>query len=265
MKLALTHEVSERITECEVNFREPEPIDVPLARQQHANYCQWLTEAGCEVIKLDINADFPDSVFVEDNAVVVDEVAVITPMGVASRRGEVVRMAPVLAQYRPVTRLVDVGGPLATLEGGDVLQVGNKLWVGLSSRTNEAGAEALKQILAPHGYEVIAVPLKGTLHLKSDLGSLDPETLIINRDSIPMEYFKGFNLIDVAPEEPHGANVLRIGDRIAIYSGYTRTVEILQKAGYDPTPIDVSELIKADSGMTCSSIVFNKLTSFGQA
>jgi dimethylargininase len=265
MKLALTHEVSERIVECEVNFREREPIDVSLARKQHADYCQWLADAGCEVVKVDINADFPDSVFVEDNAVVVDEVAVITPMGVASRRGEVVRMAPVLAQYRPVTRLVDVAGPHATLEGGDVLRVGNKLWVGLSTRTNQAGIDGLRQILSPHGYEVIAVPLKGTLHLKSALGSLGPETLIINRESISTEHFKGFKFIDVAPGEPRAANVLRIADRIAIYSGYARTLDILEKAGYTPTPIDVSELIKADSGMTCSSVVFNKLTSFGQA
>ncbi len=258
MKIALTHEVSERITECEVNFREREPIDVPLARRQHGEYCRWLDQAGCEVIKLDINADFPDAVFVEDNAVVVDEVAVITPMGVASRRGEVVRMAPVLAQYRPVTRLVDVGGPAATLEGGDVLQVGRKLWVGLSSRTNKAGALALHQILSAHGYEVIAVPLKGTLHLKSALGSLDPETLIINRESISTEFFDGFRFIDVAPEEPRAANVLRIGGHIAMYAGYPRTLEILRQTGFGPTPIDVSELIKADSGMTCSSIVFNK-------
>ena len=258
MKIALTHEVSERIIDCEVNFREREPIDVALARRQHGDYSQWLSQAGCQVVQLDINADFPDSVFVEDNAVVVDEVAVITPMGVASRRGEVVRMAPVLAQYRPVTRLVDVGGPLSTLEGGDVLKVGRKLWVGLSTRTNEAGARALKEILKPHGYEVIAVPLKGTLHLKSALGSLDSETLIINREAVSTEYFEGFRFIDVAPEEPRAANVLRIGDQIAIYSGYQRTLEILQQAGYTPTPIQVSELIKADSGMTCSSIVFNK-------
>jgi len=258
MKLALTHQVSERITQCEVNFREREPIDVTLARKQHEGYCQWLAQAGCEVVTLDINADFPDSVFVEDNAVVVDEIAVVTPMGVASRRGEVVRMAPVLARYRPVTRLIDVGGPAATLEGGDVLKVGRKLWAGLSSRTNEAGIKALQDILAPHGYEVIAVPLKGTLHLKSALGSLDPETLIINRQAISIDYFSGFKFIDVAPEEPRAANVLRIDDKIAIYSGYARTLEILRQAGFDPAPIEMSELIKADSGMTCSSIVFNK-------
>ena len=259
MKLALTHEVSERITHCEVNFREREPIDVSLARHQHAAYCQWLVQAGCEVVKLNINPEFPDSVFVEDTAVVVDELAVVTPMGVASRRGEGVRMAPVLAQYRPVTRLVDVGGPDATLEGGDVLQVGRTLWVGLSTRTNQAGAAALKQILAPLGYEVIAVPLTGTLHLKSALGSLDPETLMINRNCVSREYFKGFSLIDVPPEEPRGANVLRIESQIAVYAGYRRTLDKLQRAGYDPRPIDLSELIKADSGMTCSSIVMNQL------
>ncbi|MGB5984423.1 MAG: arginine deiminase family protein [Desulfobacterales bacterium] len=259
MKLALTHEVSERITQCEVNFREREPIDVSLARRQHDAYCQWLAQAGCEVVKLNINPEFPDSVFVEDNAVVVDEVAVVTPMGVASRRGEVVCMAPVLAQYRPLTHLVDVGGPGATLEGGDVLQVGRKLWAGLSTRTNAVGVAALRQILATHGYEVIAVPLAGTLHLKSALGCLDDETLIINPEAISKEYFEGFKFIDVVPEEPRGANVLRIGERIAVYAGYSLTLQKLRQAGYDPTPIDVSELIKADSGMTCSSIIMNQL------
>ena len=259
MKIALTHEVSEFITQCEINFREPEAIDVALARRQHDSYCRWLAQAGCEVVKLNINADFPDSVFVEDNAVVVDEVAVVTPMGVASRRGEVVRMAPVLAQYRPVIRLIDIGGPAATLEGGDVLRVGRKLWVGLSTRTNAAGAQALQQILTPYGYEVVAVPVQGTLHLKSALGSLDPETLVINPKALSADYFDGFRLIDVDHREPRAANVLRIGRQIAMYAGYPRTQELLQQGGYDPAPIDVSELIKADSGMTCSSIIMNKL------
>lgn len=259
MKIAITHEVSDRIVECEVNYRDREPIDVGLARKQHGTYCDWLRSAGCEVVKLDINSEFPDSVFVEDNAVVVDEVAVATVMGVASRRGEVARMESVLAEYRPVKRLADVGGAEATLEGGDVLRVGRKLWVGISTRTNEAGADALKQILEPYGYQVVKVPVQGILHLKSALGSPDPETLIINRAALPAEPFAGFRLIDIVPEEPRAANVLRVGDRIAVYAGYERTVDLLVKEGFSPTPIDLSELIKADSGMTCSSILLNKV------
>jgi len=261
MKLALTHRVSAAINQCEVNFGERRPIDLELARKQHGDYRAWLESAGVEVVELDINPEFPDSVFVEDTAVVVDEVAVLTTMGVDSRRGETRRMEEVLARYRPVKRIADQGFEGADLEGGDVLRVGRKVWVGLSTRTSPAGARALAKILSPWGYEVIPVRVLGTLHLKSAVSALDEETLLINPPALEKEAlsFQGFKWVRVPEEEPRAANCLAVGGRRAVYSGYGRTLELLARLGYDPEPLDIGELIKADSGLTCSSIIMNKV------
>lgn len=259
MKLAIMHEVSELIDQAEVNFREKEPIDFELARRQHDDYAAWLESIGCEVVKLTINSEFPDSVFVEDTAVVVDEVACITPMGVASRRGEVVRMAAVLANYRMIHRIIDHSTPDATLEGGDVLRVGDKFYVGLTTRTNMAGIKGLADILKPLGYSVEPVTVKAGLHLKSAVSALDEETLLVNRPILDMSPFEGYRLIDVPEDEGRGANLLVIGEHRAAYSGYPKTCDLLDKEGFPVTRIDITELIKADSGMTCSSIIMKKL------
>ena len=180
MKLAITHQVSHRINECEVNFRDREPIDLALARRQHEGYCDWLRGIGVEVVKVDVNPDHPDSVFVEDTAVVVDEAAVMTTMGVASRRGEVAGMEKVLAQYRPIKRIAEMGFGGASLEGGDVLRVGRDFFVGLTTRSNLAGARALEAALKPFGYSVTPVPVSSGLHLKSAASALDEETLLVH-------------------------------------------------------------------------------------
>ena len=261
MKLALTHRVSPAINQCQVNFREREAIDLELARKQHGDYCDWLRRAGVEVVELDINPEFPDSVFVEDTAVVVDEVAALTTMGVDSRRGETLKMGEVLARYRPVKRIADQGFEGPDLEGGDVLRAGRRFYVGLSSRTNPAGAQALDRILSPFGYQVIPVKVLGTLHLKSAVSVLDEETLLINPTALENEgqAFKGFEWVRVPAQEPRAANLLTVNGRRAVYSGYVRTLDLLTGLGYDPESLDIGELIKADSGLTCSSIIMNKM------
>ena len=257
MKLAVTHQVSERINECEVNYRRREPIDYLLARRQHGDYCGWLRSIGVDVVTVAVNPDYPDSVFVEDTAVVVDEVAVMTTMGVDSRRGEVAGMEKVLAGYRPIKRIAELGFDGASLEGGDVLRVGRDFYVGLTTRSNLAGAQALARALEPLGYTVTPVRVKAGLHLKSAVSALDPETLLIHLPALDPEPLKGYRFIQVPEDESRGANVLVIDNRVAVYSGYEKTRAVLEKEGYAPTPIDISELIKADSGLTCSSIVMN--------
>ena len=257
MKLAVTHQVSERINECEVNYREREPIDFRLARRQHEGYCDWLRSIGVEVVTVDVNPDFPDSVFVEDTAVVVDEAAVMTTMGVASRRGEVAGMEKVLARYRPIRRIAEMGFEGAGLEGGDVLRVGRDFYVGLTTRSNLAGVKALGAALEPFGYTVTPVKVRAGLHLKSAASALDPETLLVHLPALDPEPLKGYRFIQVPEDEARGANVLVVDDRMAIFSGYEKTRGILEQAGYKPHPLDISELIKADSGLTCSSIIMN--------
>lgn len=253
MKIALTNKVSDKINQCELTHAQRQVIDVAKAREQHAAYCDWLADCGCRVVKLAINQDNPDGVFVEDTTVVVDELAVMTTMGVASRQNEVEAMAEVLAKYKPIHRLQ---AP-ASIEGGDVARVGKKFFVGLSSRTNPAGVAALAAALEPHGYTVTGVPVTGILHLKSAVSELDEETILINPTMIDPTALKGFKWVEVPAEEPKACNILKFGNRIGIFTDYPRTAEKLAGLGYEINPIDMSELIKAESGLTCSSVIFN--------
>lgn len=254
MLVAITHHVSDKINECELSYLDKSPIDISLAREQHAQYCRMLRDWGIQVFTLNVNRDHPDSVFVEDTALVLDQIAVLCRMGARSRRQEVEGIRPFIESQRKTVAIE----PPATLEGGDVLIVGKKVFAGLSQRTNPEGVEALRGILQPYGWEVIPVKVKACLHLKSACTALDENTLLLNRAWCDPKDFPGFEIIPAPQEEPHAANALRAGSRIALYSGHPRTIDLVRSHGYDVTEINISELIKAESGLTCSSIIFKK-------
>lgn len=256
MDIALTHQVSPRIVDCELTYLDRQPIDYDRAVAQHNGYNDWLRRHGLQVIELNHNPDLPDSVFVEDTAVVVDEVAVMTTMGIDSRRPEVPAMRRVLAEYRPVKDIASG----ANLEGGDVVRIGRRFFVGLSTRSDRAGVASLAEHLKPHGYEVIGVEMKKALHLKSAASTIDGETVLINREFIDDEFFKDYKLIDIPPQEPKGANILKVADgTIMIPTAYPRTIDLLIGLGQKVEPIDITELLKAESGVTCSSVIFKDL------
>lgn len=252
MLIALTRAVSPSINACELTFHEQQPIDVARAAEQHHAYEDCLRSLGAEVIRLPDEPDLPDAVFVEDTAVVVDEVAVIPVMGAASRRPETKSVAAALAAYRPLRHLE---AP-ATLDGGDVLRVGRRLFVGLTSRTNQAGIAQLAAHLAPFGYQVEAVEVTGCLHLKSACTTVGNNTLLINRAWIDVAPFAGFDLIDVPASEPGAANVLLIGETLIVPSAFPQTIALLEARGFKVCPVDVSEFQKAEGGVTCKSILF---------
>jgi dimethylargininase len=168
-RVALLRGVPPTLERCELSFREREPIDLARARAQHAAYADLLRELGYAVVELAADPAFPDCCFVEDVAVVLDELALLTRPGAESRRGEVAAVAEALARYRPLATTEDP----ATLEGGDVLRVGRTLYVGRSARTNAAGIARLAAVAEPHGYRVVPVPVSGCLHLKSAVTALD--------------------------------------------------------------------------------------------
>jgi dimethylargininase len=197
----------------------------------------------------------PDSVFVEDAAVVLDEAAVLTRPGAASRRAEPDQLAPVLSAHRPLLRLA---AP-ATLDGGDVLRVGGTLYAGLSPRTNAAGIDALRALAAPLGYAVVPVAVRDCLHLKTACTALDPHTLLANPAWVDTAPFAGFNVIPVDPAEPWAANVLRVGAARLASAAYPRTLEQLARHGCSVTPVDLSEFAKAEAGPTCLCLVFDRL------
>ena len=249
--IALTRAVSPAIARCELTHLERTSIDVGIARAQHQAYERCLEAAGCSVHRLDAGADMPDSVFIEDIAVIFDEIAVITRPGAESRRVETPAVADLVARYRPVRRIE----PPATLDGGDVLRVGRTIFVGISGRTNGAGITQLRCSLRPLGYEVRELDVHGCLHLKSAMTALSDDLLLVNRVRIPTDALEGFDVLEAHPDEPNGANVVRLDDRVIHAAAFPRTRERIEQRGIRVETVDVSELAKAEGAVTCCSIL----------
>jgi len=252
--IALVREVSPAIASCELTHLDRSPIDPARAVSQHAEYVSVLAEAGCTVKWLEAAPYLPDSVFVEDTAIVLEELAVITRPGAESRRPETGAVAAALRSFRSLHHIVAPG----TLDGGDVLRAGRTLYVGETPRTNAAGIEQLRRIVAVAGYEVRAVPVHGCLHLKSAVSALDAGTLLINRAWTEPSAFDGFRLIDVDPGEPFGGNALRVNESIIHPVEFPATGHRLRQAGFSVRPVPASELAKAEGGVTCCSLIFDQ-------
>jgi len=249
--LALTHIPSPNLEQCQRTFIAPAPIDFGRALKQHETYCAMLRRCGADVRTLTVNRDFPDSVFIEDTAVVLDEVAVVCSMGAISRRGELAGAEPELRKHRAVQRIELP----ATIEGGDVLRVGRRLLVGLSARTNESGCAGLAAIAGRFGYEVVAVPVRHCLHLKSACAPLPDGRLLVNPAWLDATALKEFDLVSILDAEPDAANVLLLDDRVCLSAAHPRTAEMLQGLRFNVEIIDVSEFAKAEGCVTCLSIL----------
>jgi dimethylargininase len=250
--IAVTRPVSASINQCELTHVDRELIDIERARAQHAAYERALEAAGCTIVRLEEAADLPDSVFVEDAAVVCDEVALVTRPGAESRRAETPPVAQLLRRYRPVR---EIEAP-ATVDGGDVLVAGRKVFIGRSRRTNDLAVEQMRQILGPHGYEIVAVPVTGCLHLKSAVTAVTDDRLLINSAWVNREAFPAIDLIEVDPREQSAANVLLIGRELIYADRFPRTRERLERLGFVVHALDLSELAKAEAAVTCCSLVF---------
>ena len=254
--IAITREVSTSIDNCQLSFHAREPIDVAGAIAQHRAYQDCLAELGVRVVSLPAEPELPDAVFVEDPAVVVDEVAVISIMGAPSRRPEARSLADALSRYRPIKVLREPG----TLDGGDVLRIGRLVFVGLSERTNREAFSQLRGVLRAFDYEVQSVEVRDCLHLKSACSYIGNDTILINRSWIDAEPLRGFELLDVPDEEPAAANALLIKDIVIIPASFPKTRALLGQRGFRVRTIDLSELQKAEAGVTCGSLIFNHET-----
>lgn len=249
MLTAITRAVSPSMEACELTFLQREPIDVARAREQHRAYEACLAELGVEVISLPAEPEYPDAVFVEDAAIVLDEVAVMTRLGAPSRRGESETLARVLERYRPLRWM----GEPATLDGGDVMVAGKTLFVGVTARSNAAGIGQLAAEVEPFGYQVRPVVVRGCLHLKSACSYIG-DAVLVHRAWVDEAPFAGLRLVDV-PEEC-GANVLAIGQTVLVPAAAPRTAELLCGLGRQVRLLDNSELTKAEGALTCCSLVF---------
>jgi dimethylargininase len=253
MLRALTRQVSTTFAACELTFVDRQPIDVEKAIAQHRAYEACLTDLGVLVTSLPADPEFPDGVFVEDPAIVLDELAIIARPGTESRRGETESIAQALSNFREL-RYIDEP---ATLEGGDVVCIGKTLYVGLSRRTNRDGIAQLTELLRHFNYRVVPVNVNGCLHLKSGACWAGGDIILANREWIDAAQFRDFKVINVPADEPSAADVLPIGDTLLVPANFIRTHEILEASGINVRPIDVSELQKAEAGVTCMSLLFN--------
>lgn len=253
MRIALTRDVSPGMHRCELSHLARAPIDLAEAVAQHAAYEQCLMELGCRVHRLPADDAMPDAVFIEDTAVVVPELAVITRPGAASRRGETAAVAPALAAYRSVAEIESPG----TLDGGDVLRIGRTLYVGRAARTNTDGIAQLARLLAPFTYRVIAVDTHDCLHLKTAATEAAPGLVVLNPRWVDRGVFGAVTILEVDPDEPFAANVLRVGDTTICAAAYPATRAKLERAGVALRTVDMSEFAKAEGGVTCCSVIFD--------
>lgn len=231
------------------------PPDVVLAREQHALYRAHLERAGYEVTVIPADDRFPDCVFVEDTAVVIGGTAVMTHPGTESRVGEVHAVANVLA---PMLAMVHISPP-GTLDGGDVMQIGGRLWVGLSERSNLVGIDQLSTVAAAEGVEVTVVPLtRGVLHLKSAVLPIGPETVVVTGGTVDESLLGGLEVLHEDDSERYQFSALPLRDgRVLVTDAAPRTGDLLSSRGFRIEPLDVSEILAADGGLTCMSILFS--------
>ena len=248
----LARAVSRSLERCELLHLARQPFNVELARCQHAGYVAALEAAGVAMTVLPEEPELPDSVFVEDPALILDEAVVLCRPGAASRRRETDALAPALRSLRPVFEIKEPG----TLEGGDVLKAGRTLYAGLSSRTNREGIRQLEAIAEPLGYKVVAAPVTGCLHLKTAVTAPAEGLLLANAAWIDLAPFHGFEILPVPATEPWGANTLPVNGRVLIPASLTETAALLRGRGLNVISVDVSELQKAEGSVTCLSLLY---------
>jgi len=251
--LAFTHLPSPNLPAAIRTYVPEEQIDYHLAVRQHAAYCESLASCGVEVQTINVNDSLPDSVFLEDTALVLDEIAIVCVPGAASRQAEPAGIAAALSEFRELVRI-----ERGTLEGGDVLRVGRTLLVGQSCRTSAAGIESLGEIVRRLGYQVRSVPVTGCLHLKTACTALPDGRLLVNADWLDVSALEGYDWIPVPQDDPWGANTLPIGDQVILPAARVVTRSLIEQAGFATLPVDVSEFAKAEGSVTCMSLLFSE-------
>lgn len=252
MLIAITRKVSPAIARCELTHLERQPINLQTAISQHVQYEQALQSLGVEVISLPAEPDLPDSVFVEDAALVLDELALLTRPGADSRKPEVESVSRALSPYR---ELITIQSP-GSLDGGDILQIDKMIYAGISTRSNNSAIQQMQTCLKPFGYRVKGIKVTGCLHLKSAVTQVAEDTLLINPAWIDKAEFDGYKLIEVHPSEIYGANAVQVGQALLYQPGFPGTGQRLEAAGLQLKLVDASELGKAEGALTCCSLIF---------
>ncbi|OLS37249.1 N(G),N(G)-dimethylarginine dimethylaminohydrolase [Bacillus sp. MRMR6] len=243
-------------SESYVNGLTTSDLGVPILEktvEQHQEYIEALKKCGTEVKILSSNLQYPDSTFVEDTAVLTPRFAVISNPGALSRNGEIHEIEPVIKSFYETIYTIQSPG---TLEGGDILQIEDHFYIGISARTNLDGAEQLKQILESEGYKGTIIPLEKFFHLKTGISYLGNQTVVVAGEFIDHPEFTSYQKIVVPPEEEYAANCIRINDYVIIPAGYPLTKQKINEAGYQTIELEMSEFRKQDGGLSCLSLRF---------
>ncbi|MGI8838708.1 MAG: dimethylarginine dimethylaminohydrolase family protein [Pyrinomonadaceae bacterium] len=251
---AVTRGVSRRINACELTYRSREQIDYKKAASQLEEYCQLLQKWNVDLIAMPANDTYPDGCFVQDTAIILDEVCVMASMGAEARRGEISEVERMVSQFRSIQRII----PPATLDGGDVVQFGKRLFVGLSTRTNARGIAALSQIVETFGYTVVPIRLCGGLHLTTGCGIVNDETVLLNTRWVDASAFRGLRKLHVPEEEPWAANTIRVEDAVCLEAQAPRTVDLVQPYVGTIDTLDISEFRKAEGSLSCLSLIYKE-------
>jgi len=230
--------------------------DYERARQQHAAYCEALERCGLQLTHLEVDERYPDSTFVEDTAVLIPAGAILTRPGAASRMGEVESIRETLSRLCP--RIASIQEP-GTVDGGDVCEAGNHFFIGLSDRTNEAGAGQLAELLASYGYTSSTVDIrnvKDILHLKSGLAYLGEDRLVVIEALANRQESRGYQIVRTNVDEEYAANCVRVNDYVLVAAGYPLFDQTLRGAGYKTIALEMTEFQKMDGGLSCLSLRF---------
>lgn len=249
-RTALVRPVSPRIADAELTHLDRRPVDIGRARDQHLGYCRTLTGLGLHLVEAPPAPEHPDGVFVEDALVVIDGLGVLTRPGAAPRRGEVASIAPLLGDLGLRRAAITAPG---TLDGGDVLQVGRTVYVGRSSRTNDAGRDQLRRLLEPTGRRIVPVEVPGALHLKTAATALPDGTILAVPARVDTAAFSSREVVAV-PEEA-GADVLLLGETVVLSASAPRTAELVANRGWSVRLVDIDEFERVEAGPTCLSVL----------
>ena len=262
-KYAIVRSVAKTYDRCIKPINPTTPIDVRLAQSQHQAYCHALKGLGLKVINIEADDRFPDCCFVEDPAIVIGDTAIIARMGVKSRRGEEIAVRQALARYKKIRWIK----PPGTIEGGDVLQIGRKIYIGLSDRTNLSAIRQVKAIVSGSGYEVIPVRVKRMIHLKTGCTYLGNNYVTLVKGQLDEKPFAGYKKIIIPKSESYSANCLTIGSRVLLSNGYPKTKKLIENdarltgcqvgQGFKVVELDMSEFRKGGGSLTCLSIICN--------
>jgi len=249
---AIVRKPSDRYAEGITTSNSGTP-DLELALKQHERYVSTLEKCNVEVTVLEGDSRFPDSTFVEDQAVIVGNLAVVARPGNPDRMGETALIAPVLERF--FERMEQINPP-GTLDGGDIMEVGSTFFIGLSERTNAQGAEQLESIVEREGYQAFLIPVGAGLHLKTFMGVVGENDIVILDRFKDRPEFVELNRLVISPENTYACNCRRVNNHVILPAGFPVVSEMLTENGFSVLEVELSEFQKMDGGVSCLSLLF---------